>query len=155
MLALQDDFAASCFEAACIDALVGAGLEAFEANRHRDTEEVGTQCLELFVVQSLKIVTTHTFSSGEYGYRCRVSCTPDPRISRRGADARKAGYGFSSVGSQDPIRSPRLLGVAYHEGFTETASAGGHRAAPLEAIFCLGRKRLRRFRYSLSGRFHS
>jgi len=48
------------------DALVGAGLEAFEAYRHRDTQQIGAQGLKLLVTQSLKIVATHTFGSREY-----------------------------------------------------------------------------------------
>jgi len=84
MLALQDNFSATRVEAARIDALVRPRLEAFEAERHRDAQEVGAECLELLVVQSLKIMTTHTFSSREHRLDAEIVLIIGPPFPRGG-----------------------------------------------------------------------
>jgi hypothetical protein len=84
VLALQDDFTATRFEAARIDALFGAGLEAFEAYRHRDTQQIGAQGLKLLVMQSLKIVATHTFGSREYRLDAELVLIIGPLFPRGG-----------------------------------------------------------------------
>jgi hypothetical protein len=100
MLELQDDFSATCVEAARIDALVRPGLEAFEAERIETPRRSAQSASNSRVVQSHKIVTTDAFSSSEYRLDAEIVLivgTPFPRGGPRRTENRLAHLPSSSA----------------------------------------------------------
>jgi transposase len=52
--------------------------------RHRDTQQIGARALKLLVMQSLKIVATHTFGSREYRLDAELVLIIGPLFPRGG-----------------------------------------------------------------------